>query len=409
MSATAVLEQQQQAGGAENVSGPTRVVPPRVLGRVVGANPGPTLVVIGGVHGNEPSGPAALSRVLAELQGREDRLAGELVALVGNRQALASGARYVSRDLNRSWTRRRISGLESRAERETLGAEDREQLELMRELSAAFERSRGRTFVLDLHSTSGGGAPFVVLADTLRNRAFAAKIPAPIVLGLEEQLEGTLLAYLSDCGHVTVAFEAGQHASPASVDHAETAVWIALEAAGLLAPGQVPRPARLGRLLATAAEGLPAVVEVRYRHAIDREDEFRMLPGFTNFQPVEKGQVLAHDARGPVRAPERGLILMPLYQRLGDDGFFLVRGFHPAWLKLSAWLRSLRLDSIVHWLPGVARHPERPATYLVNRAIARWYALEIFHLLGFRRIGEVGKALAVARRPYDVEADHQRG
>lgn len=411
MSAMAVLER-RDAGEMENVSSQdgvfTSALPARVLGRVLGARPGPTLVVIGGVHGNEPSGPAALARVLAELSGQEHLLAGELVALSGNRQALAEGVRYRSRDLNRSWTRRRLEAIERRAERETLAGEDREQLELAHELEAVFGRARGRTYILDLHSTSGGGAPFVVLADTLRNRAFAARIPAPVVLGLEEQLEGTLLAYCSDRGHVTVAFEGGQHQSPSTVDHAETAIWIALESAGLLAPGKIPRPARLGRLLAAASAALPPVVEVRYRHAITPPDKFRMLPGFTNFQAVEKGQVVAHDRRGPVRVPERGLILMPLYQRLGDDGFFLVRGFHPAWLKLSAWLRRMRVDSIVHWLPGVRRHPEQPATYLVSLRIARWYALEIFHLLGFRRMGEVGQALIVARRPHDVEADHGR-
>jgi hypothetical protein len=99
--------------------------------------------------------------------------------------------------------------------------------------------------------------------------------------------------------------------------------------------------------------------------------------------------------------------LMPLYQKLGNDGFFLVRGFSTVWLSISASLRHLRVDSIVHWLPGVRRHPEKPATYLINRAIARWYALEIFHLLGFRRMGELGRALVVARRPHDVAADHE--
>lgn len=36
-----------------------------VLGCLRGARPGPTLVCIGGIHGNEPAGVQALRRVLA--------------------------------------------------------------------------------------------------------------------------------------------------------------------------------------------------------------------------------------------------------------------------------------------------------------------------------------------------------
>ena len=50
-----------------------------------------------------------------------------------------------------------------------------------------------------------------------------------------------------------------------------------------------------------------------------------MMPGFKNFQPIEKGQLLGHDARGEVRAPKNGCILMPLYQQQGDEGFFIIK------------------------------------------------------------------------------------
>jgi succinylglutamate desuccinylase len=50
-----------------------------------------------------------------------------------------------------------------------------------------------------------------------------------------------------------------------------------------------------------------------------------MQPDYKNFQAVEKGELLALDKHGEIRADEDGLILMPLYQKQGDDGFFLVR------------------------------------------------------------------------------------
>ena len=51
-------------------------------------------------------------------------------------------------------------------------------------------------FVLDLHTTSASGLPFATVGDTLRNRHFAQSLPVTILLGIEEQLEGTMLEYL---------------------------------------------------------------------------------------------------------------------------------------------------------------------------------------------------------------------
>ena len=44
---------------------------------------------------------------------------------------------------------------------------------------------------------------------------------------------------------------------------------------------------------------------------------------------LEKGEVLAIDGKGEIRARESGLIFMPLYQNLGDDGFFIVEEIEP--------------------------------------------------------------------------------
>lgn len=374
----------------------------RQLGRVSGADRGPTLVVIGGVHGNEPSGLLALERVLAAL--KPEHIRGDFVALAGNLAAARRGVRYIDRDLNRMWTAERVAELEDRPETQT-ASEDHEQVELLADLERAFGRARGRTYVLDLHSTSGEGAPFVVLSDTLRNRRFASAVPVPVVLGLEEQLRGTLLSYLSDLGHLTFAFESGQHGNPRSVDNAEAAIWLCLREAGVLL-SRAPMPLGLVDRLLAASEGLPGVVEAHYRHAITPSDRFRMEPGFTNFQPVDEGQVLAFDRQGSVQCPSDGFILMPLYQPQGDDGFFLVRGVHPFWLRLSASLRRFGADRFVHWLPGVRRVKGEAGTYRVNRRVARVAALQLFHLLGFRKVGESGAELIMARRPHDIEADH---
>jgi len=373
----------------------------------VGGRPGPMLICIGGVHGNEPAGVIALKRVFRALAGREGALRGEFLGLAGNVTALERRCRYVDRDLNRHWLADHVEALR-RGGGEGWTTEDREQRELLSELEAAFARARGAVHVVDLHTTSGVGPPFATLSDTLRNRAFGRSFPIPIVLGLEEQLEGTMLDYLNNLGHVTLGIEGGAHDAPESVDRLEAAVWVALGAAKLVRRRALPECRRARRALREAARGIPPVFEVRYRHAVGPDDFFRMNPGYLNFQPLARGEVLAQCRTGEVRAPDGGRILMPLYQELGDDGFFLVREIAPVWLTLSAILRRLRVDRLAPRLPGVRRHPEIPDAVVVDRRLARWFTVEIFHLLGYRREFVSDDGLVMSRRRFDLAPPRRR-
>ena len=380
----------------------------RLLGRLRGPHPGPTLLCIGGLHGNETAGVEALRRVLDRLAPRESEMTGELVALVGNEEALSRSRRFVDRDLNRAWTDERIRALRARGP-ESLEAEDREQLELLAVIEEVVEEARGPVYVLDLHTTSGSGGAFSAFGDTLPNRNFAAHIPVPMVLGLEELVDGTLLAFLGYHGLVAVVVETGQHAEPEAVDRAEAAILISVTTAGLLASHRLPEASAAWKRLHRESAGLPRALEMRVRHDVQPGDGFRMRPGYRNFQLVEEGEELAADGGGPVVAPEDGRILMPLYQEQGEDGFFLVREFSAFWLWASSALRRLKADRLVPLLPGVHRDPHRPDTVVVNKGVARWYALQFFHLLGYRKEEDAGHRLVLQRRRFDEARFVERG
>jgi len=117
---------------------------------------------------------------------------------------------------------------------------------------------------------------------------------------------------------------------------------------------------------------------------------------------VKRGQILAHDQRGRIAARETGMVLLPLYQKLGDDGFFLARRVKRFWLKLSALLRHCRISNYVHLLPGVRRQSRDDNSFIVNTRIARILPLQVFHLLGFRKRRWNGDVLTVSRRRYDL-------
>ena len=357
---------------------------------------GPRLVCVAGVHGNEPAGVAAVERVAARLAASGARLDGGLVALAGNLQALAAGRRFLDRDLNRMWSEQGLAaaraGARATREDEELAALD---AELEREIDAA----PGRVVLLDLHTTSGTGPAFVVLDDALANRRFALAFPVPLVLGLEEELVGTLVFHLASRGVTCVAFEGGRHDDPASVERCAAAIWLALEAVGMLPRGLRAEADAARRLLRESRGAGPQLFEVLYRHRIGPRDEFRMSPGYASFDEVERGQSLAVDRNGTVVSPLRGRILMPLYQAQGDDGFFLAAPVARFWFELSATLRRWRADRLLGWLPGVAAHPQVDDTFVVHRRLARWLVRDLFHLLGYKRLEAGPRHYVFTRRP----------
>lgn len=354
---------------------------------------GRTLVLTGGMHGNEPAGVLAILEVLGQLSERQPAMRGRVVGLAGNLGALRAGERFLDRDLNRMWSASELRELPAPRIREDL-----ERAQLVELIEEAIAGVREPVVFLDLHSTSADGSPFSIIGDTLQNRRIAFALPVPVILGLEENVEGALLGYFGERGHVAVGFEGGQHDAPATVRHHVAAIWLTLLAAGVLREEEVPDRAQHYEVLRALGRGLPRVVEMRYRHNVEPQDEFHMREGFTNFDSVAAGEVLAFDKGGEIRSEEAGFVLLPLYQGQGQDGFFIGREVRRFWLRLSAVLRLLHLGDVAPLLPGIRRAADEEQTLEVDRRIARWWVVEIFHLLGYRRVRREGRVLRFTRR-----------
>lgn len=377
-----------------------------LVGEFIGDPEGVTVVVIGSIHGNEPSGLLAMRKMAPALETLADRLNGRVYLIAGNTRALNRDVRYVDADLNRHWTVETVEMNRPESTILTNRAEDREQRELLAIFNKIFLTAKDEVYALDLHSTSAESTPFAMIGDTLRNREFARRFPATILLGIEEQLNSTILEYINNLGAVTLGFEAGEHKQKTAVDNQEALIWLALFHSGCISADDV-NVERHERTLREAM-GRARIIEIRHRHAIDSEDDFEMEPGYENFQPVKKGEALAKDRKGRIHAIETGLILMPLYQKLGDDGFFLGREILPFWLWVSRILRRAGIAGIVHWLPGVVRHPFNDESLVVNTNVARFFPLQVFHLLGFRKRQWKAGKLVVSRRKHDARSPFVR-
>jgi len=349
----------------------------RVLGDFQGTR-GPTIVAIGGVHGNEPAGVFALERVVEQLGSETPELHGRFVAVAANLAALQCDERYLAHDLNRCWTRDRIEKLRAgRLDNET--PEDHEQNDLYSLFERLCSAAEGPMVFLDLHTSSAEGPPFCCLGDTFPGRRIADSLGVPMILGIEQCIEGSLMEFLGLSGRLTIAVEGGQHTAPDTVQRLEASVWVLLHTCGVYSS---PDLAAHRSRLRSQTGVLPRLVEV-----LDLQPTtpgFVMKPGYQNFQAVQRDEVLAHDDQGELRASRSARILLPLYQGQGDDGYFLGREIGPARSLFSWLLRRLGFGGLVHLLPGVRPVDWDPYTVAVDPRIARVYVVGFFHLVGYR-------------------------
>ncbi len=293
----------------------------RYIGAYEQGLPGPLLICIGAMHGNETAGVKALKMVLKMLEvepvtNPDFRFHGRFIALVGNRGALSMGRRFLDRDLNRIW----LDGPQSLTDREA-----RERMELESAVESEIARTDRPIVLLDLHTTTADGGIFTFPDHSAAGIKLGSKLGAPVILEMVDLLPGTCMEYFSrkhDTRLTGLAFEGGQHNDPASVNRMIAAVVSCLRAMGCVSARHIAH--EHDRILEQYSLGLPAVSRVLYRHGFTARDEFLMNPGFANFDPIREGAMLAHDRSGPVCAPRSGLILMPHYQQQGSDGFFII-------------------------------------------------------------------------------------
>lgn len=299
--------------------------------------PGPRLVVLGAVHGDETCGTRAIERIAAEIDAGALRLARGLLTLVpvANPLAYALGRRTGDRNLNR-----KLAPTESSREFEDHVAN------WLCPLLAEHE------VLLDLHSFRAPGAPFVFIgppdnAGPLEPFAHAAREEALAVrLGVGRVVDGWLSTYaagvarrralastlpnaaldldprygigttefMRSAGGWAATLECGRHDDPAAPEVAYRAIVATLAHLGLIDAAD-PAPAERVEML--------SLVEVVDK--LDAGDAFARA--WRSFDAVAAGASIGtrHDGRA-VRAPFDATIVFPNPGcAAGQEWFYLAR------------------------------------------------------------------------------------
>ena len=352
----------------------------RIIGHVQGEPSGPTLIFFGGIHGNEPAGIKALQNIFASLKSNKEKLKGQCFGIAGNLPALEKEVRFINEDLNRIWLPHRMGRLTSSEEINSV--EEAEMVSLNALIEQILETAPRPFYFIDIHTTSGETEPFIVMNDSLLNRRFTQHYPLPCILGIEEYLTGALLSYINELGYVAFGFESGQHHDMDAITNAEHFIWYTLGLTGFYPMKKNQLHGLKGEL--NTSRTPKRFFEIYHQHLIAENEEFKMLPGFVNFQTVPKGVDISISNGQMIITKTKRQLFMPLYQDKGYEGFYFIRGVPHFFLWLSKYFRKGRVDGFLSLLPGVKWASTKKDALYVDKRIARFFAKSLFHLLGYR-------------------------
>jgi len=298
-------------------------------------NPGPRLLVLGGVHGDETCGTAGIERVLAELDGGAFQLLrGELTLVpVANPLARRRLQREGERNLNRLF----------KPQAAPADYEGR----VTNVLCPVIER---HDVLLDLHSFQSAGEAFAMIgprdntgslepfARAAEEGLLALHLGTPIVVegwldiyaaGLAQRAAGGAVAedaidfgrgtneYIRSCGGYGVTLECGQHQDPEAPEVAWRAIRRALALLGMapLPPGLAALPPAPPRLLRLAS----------VTDRLHEDDSF--VRDWATFDAVRRGEPIGMRHDGTLLcAPDDGFIVFPNALALpGAEWFYFAR------------------------------------------------------------------------------------
>lgn len=264
----------------------------------------PNVLILWSIHGNEPSGSLAIERFVQEVQMGDIGLFTGSVTLIShcNPEAIIQNTRFIEDNLNRcfyEWQNK-----------------DSYEGRIAREIMPMFE---GKSYLLDLHSTSGPSVPF--LFSERRNFEIAEKLGVPHVVVGWNDLGADSIAwdtenYMNKKGGYGFTFEAGNHNNP---EGAENAYQVLLNFL-----------ANLGMIDFSHFKSLPGekiFIEMTSVYTCKTGNFEFKLEQLENFSPLKAGTLIWMDGNEEVIAESDCTLVMPSLRKInkGEDAFFIAK------------------------------------------------------------------------------------
>ena len=268
-----------------------------------GQDPGQTVSIFAGTHGDEIGGVIALRKLIKDIEeGVLVIQRGQLHVAFANPAAIVLGKRFVELNLNRAFFPHLIG------------------TEVPEHLRSSYERRRALELqilldesdaLLDLHSTTSEGTPFIICEP--HSFDIARQFPFRFISsGWDTMHPGSSDGYMNQYHKIGICVECGQHFDQLTSVKARASIEIFLKAMGLI-DETIYGPSQSSR----------RHIRIRAKYVVKRL--FRLentdWPDFPNIEP---GTILGYDGGEAVIVNEPSILFFPKDEvKAGEEAFLL--------------------------------------------------------------------------------------
>lgn len=261
--------------------------------------PGPTITIIGGIHGNEPCGVNAIN----ELKNIKIN-SGKINFIFGNPKAIEQNVRFVGMNLNRAF---------------------RDDNELTEDEKMTYEYKRSRELIpfldesdvlLDIHSSATKDSiPFIICEP--HSSGLAKFLPFEICChGFDDIHPGSTDYYMNKQGKTAICIECGSNEDYGTVNLAIRSVKILLSISGMIEEG-----------IDREKEQKKINVKGIYK---TKTDNFKLKKYFKDFERIKAGQLIGIDGGKKIYSDTDQYILFARdCNKIGEEGFVFAKPIEP--------------------------------------------------------------------------------
>ncbi len=260
---------------------------------IKGAQPGPTSIILAGVHGDEVCGVAALEKIIPTLKIEK----GRVLFAYGNPRAITRGLRFAEMNLNRAF---KPDNLISKKEKETY---EYRRAQFLKPYLAQADA------LLDIHASYNSKSQKFIIAED--NAQLIVKyLPFHLIVsGFDAVEPGGTDYYMNSLGKMGICAECGYLGDPESFKIAEESI-----ISFLAVREHIKRPLAPEKQLRITI----------YELYLTKTADFKLAKNFADFQKITSGELIARDGQEEIRAPRNSIILFASSPgTIGAEAFLL--------------------------------------------------------------------------------------
>jgi succinylglutamate desuccinylase len=258
-----------------------------------GNNPGPTSMILAGVHGNERCGIEALGKILPNLVIEN----GRVFIGYGNPRAIEQNVRFTEANLNRMFK------ADSALTEVENGSYEYVRAQFLKKYLDQAD------VLLDIHASNTPGSQRFVIGEQNATEIVKQLPFSLVVSGFDQIQPGGTDYYMNGSGKVGICAECGYVDDPESTKIAEESIEAFLIACGHVNGNNEIHPqsqVQINRMYTT------------------KSNLFQLTKEFEDFEKITAGQVIGTDGGEEIRAKDDGVILFARNRnQIGQEGFLL--------------------------------------------------------------------------------------